>query len=532
MLIRSKFDGYSADGARRYFKGGGGGGPSYAGLETLYQEQTESARLLREQAEANLPGAVQSYVDETKQVLDPGYVDKQADMAEADVLSANAKERAATERSLSSMGVNPNDARFAGSARSAELNNAARLAAGKNATRTSANNYQLNVAKDAVGTFTGQSNQAATQMGNAASGLGSVYSSQANQHANQSAQQANAIGSLVGAGIAGYGIYNQQKDGGRIVAPRGLKRIERHMMGGGVGSQQNKGFFQMQAIAPPPSAQRQPAGSPVGAALGTANTINSAYKASQGIKGGAPQQAGAQAAGPTASEAAATSPYQGASTTTGAQTAATSSGESAAAATSPYQGAAVSEAGSQAAGQAAGDAAASAAGEVAAEQATAAAADAAVATGAETAATSAAGSTAASAGLGAAMGAVSTALPWIGAAYAVGSLMDWWNKGGEVGTQNKGVSEEEAMRRFATAEQNGAIQDIRSGGKVPGEWQGNTDNVPALLTEDEHVVNAEAAAMIGHDKLEALNKKGLALRANGYTPGRIRSGLGLKKESA
>ena len=47
--------------------------------------------------------------------------------------------------------------------------------------------------------------------------------------------------------------------------------------------------------------------------------------------------------------------------------------------------------------------------------------------------------------------------------------------------------------------------------------------MPALLTEDEHVVNAEAAAMIGHDKLEALNKKGLAMRAKGYTPGRIRA---------
>ena len=56
-----------------------------------------------------------------------------------------------------------------------------------------------------------------------------------------------------------------------------------------------------------------------------------------------------------------------------------------------------------------------------------------------------------------------------------------------------------------------------------GEWQGNTDNVPALLTEDEHVVNAEAAAMIGHDKLEELNKQGLAMRAKGYTPGRIRA---------
>ena len=127
------------------------------------------------------------------------------------------------------------------------------------------------------------------------------------------------------------------------------------------------------------------------------------------------------------------------------------------------------------------------------------------------------------------MGALSTALPWVGAAYAVGSLLELWNKGGEVGTQK---SEAEAEAQFAAAEQSGGVQDIRAGGKVPGEWQGNTDNVPALLTEEEHVLNAEASALVGHDELEGLNKKGLALRAKGYTPGRIRAGLGLKKEAA
>ena len=42
------------DGLRRHFKGGGGGSQNYANLDALYKEQTDSARLLREQAEANL----------------------------------------------------------------------------------------------------------------------------------------------------------------------------------------------------------------------------------------------------------------------------------------------------------------------------------------------------------------------------------------------------------------------------------------------------------------------------------------------
>ena len=476
MMIH-RFDGYSPDGRRVYCFGGGGGGESakYENLEELYKEQTESARLLREQAEANLPGAVKSYVDETKQVLDPGYAETQAARAATDMGTANAQERAATTRNLMSMGVNPNDSRFAGSLRTTELNNAARLAAGKNAARQQADNYQLNVAKDAVGTFTGQSNQAATQMGNAASGLGSVYNAQANQQANSAAMTQNAIGSAVGAGIAGYGLYNQpttKKDGGRICLPRGL-RVERHMMGGGAGSQ-NQGFFQMQAIAPPPPTAQAPKGDPVGAAIGTANQINGLYKAGAKLAGKSATDAGAQKAGEVAA-------------------------------------------------QKAGEVAAQKAGEAVAEKAVEAGAQKAVETAATTAATNAAvpgGASALAGGAGAALGAASAALPWVGAAYGVGKLLELWNSGGQVGTQ---MSDEEAAAKYSEAWNSGDVQDIRQGGKVPGEWQGNTDNVPALLTEDEHVVNAEAAAMIGHDKLEELNKQGLAMRAKGYTPGRIRA---------
>lgn len=481
MMIH-KYDGYGPDGLRRLYKGGGGGSAKYDNLEELYKEQTESARLLREQAEANLPGAVKSYVDETKQVLDPGYAETQAARAATDMGTANAQERAATTRNLMSMGVNPNDSRFAGSLRTTELNNAARLAAGKNAARQQADNYQLNVAKDAVGTFTGQSNQAATQMGNAASGLGSVYNAQANQQANSAAMTQNAIGSAMGAGIAGYGIYNQKKDGGRICLPRGL-RVERHMMGGGAGSQ-NQGFFQMQAIAPPPPTAQAPQGNPVGAAIGTANQINGLYKAGSKLAGKSATDAGAQKAGEVAA---------------------------------------------QKAGEAVAEKAVEAGAQKAVETAATDAATTAVTDAATTAATDAAvsgGASALAGGAGAALGAASAALPWVGAAYGVGKLLELWNSGGQVGTQ---MSDEEAAAKYSEAWNSGDVQDIRQGGKVPGEWQGNTDNVPALLTEDEHVVNAEAAAMIGHDKLEALNKQGLAMRAKGYTPGRIRAaGKGAK----
>ena len=509
-MIRTKFDGYALDGTRRLYKGGGGGTQNYANLDALYKEQTDSARLLREQAEANLPSAVNSYVAETNEVLDPGYVEKKAGMAATDMASANAQQSAATERSLTSMGVNPNDARFAGSTKATEVANAARMAAGKNVARNEANNYQLNVAKDKVGTFTGQSNNAATQMGNAASGLGSLATSQSNNQIAQQQAQSNNIGNAVGAGIAAYGIYNQpttKKDGGRIKLPAGMKKVECHAMGGGVGS--NQGFFQMQSIAPPPVAQApQQGGSPVGSALGTANMIRGLYNAGAKKGGEAAAKKGAEAAAQKAGEVAATKAGEQAGVI------------AADTATAGAADAAASTAAEAAAASAATDAAATAA---ATEAGTAAATTAAAEAG-----TAAAGS-GLMAGLGTAGAAVGAAMPWVGAAMVAGSLLDLWNAGGEVGTQNEGMSEDEAAARFAKADQNGTIQDIRHGGKVPGEWKGNTDNVPALLTEDEHVINAEAAAMIGHDKLEQLNKQGLALRKKGYTPGRIKAAGGIRR---
>ena len=498
---------FTPSGSRRLYKGGGGGTQNYANLDALYKEQTDSARLLREQAEANLPSAVNSYVAETNEVLDPGYVEKKAGMAAADMASANAQQSAATERSLTSMGVNPNDARFASSTKATEVANAARMAAGKNVARNEANNYQLNVAKDKVGTFTGQSNNAATQMGNAASGLGSLATSQSNNQLAQQQASSNNISNAVGAGIAAYGIYNQKKDGGRIKLPAGLKKVECHAMGGGVGS--NQGFFQMQSIAPPPVAQApQQGGSPVGSALGTANMIRGLYNAGAKKGGEAAAKKGAEAAAQKAGEVAATKAGEQA----GAIAADT--------ATAGAADAAASTAAEAAAASAATDAAATAA---ATEAGTAAATTAAAEAG-----TAAAGS-GLMAGLGTAGAAVGAAMPWVGAAMVAGSLLDLWNAGGEVGTQNEGMSEDEAAARFAKADQNGTIQDIRHGGKVPGEWKGNTDNVPALLTEDEHVINAEAAAMIGHDKLEQLNKQGLALRKKGYTPGRIKAAGGIRR---
>lgn len=524
MRIHTKFNGYEA-GRRLYFKGGGGGGQvKYDNLETLYAEQANSARLLRSIAEQNLPGATQAYVGEVQNVLAPDYAERQAVRAAADMGGANAMERAATERNLASMGVNPNDPRFAGSMRSTQLNNAARMAAGKNIARNEADQFQLNVAKDAVGTFTGQSNNAATQMGNAASGLGSVYASQANQKMAQDQQQSASIGNAVAGGLMAYSMF---KDGGKVCGA-GMKKVERHMLGGSAGSQQgNSGFFQMQSIAPPPVAaapQQQQSGINMNdvmmarkiakdrAAEKAADAAGSAFAKDVAAKSAGAAAEGAGLIGDAA--------VAGGSSSVGAGLSSMAGAEAAGGLASATNGALMSTGIDAAAtgalsGSITSGAAATGAGTLAGGAST-------LAGGAGTAGAAAAG--------GGAMATIGAALPWVGAAYAVGSLLDWWNEGGAVGTQNAGMSEEEAMRRFSQAFNGGDVEDMRDGRKVPGEWAGNTDNVPAMLTEQEFVLNAEATALADEKALESLNAKGLALREAGYTPNDIKRGVGLRAQ--
>lgn len=579
MIVKTKFNGCLPDGRRIYFKGGGGGSAYYGNLNRLYEEQADSARLLRSQAEANLPAATNAYMNEVNQVTSDGYADQQASMAAADMASANAMERAATNRELTSMGVNPNDARFVGANRATEVNNAARMAAGKNIARNDANKYQLAVAQDAVGTFTGQSNSAAQQAGNASSGLQSLYNSKNSADQAAAAQTANNTASAVGGTLAIASLF---KDGGKVCKPAsgyGLKRVERHMLGGTAGAQQKtqQGFFQMQQVAPPVQmAQPQQQANPAQSGLQTYKNVSSIANAGKKMAG--KYQASEAGAGMTPTEAkGAADAYRDAASSTGDKSAAKTyadmadkiesgnagewgvgaeqvgaptseagvtpaaevagAGEGAAAAGSEAAaGAAGAEAGTAAAaGEAAGVAAGAegAAATAVGDAALTTAATEAGATAATTAAAegAAAGASAAAGGLGAAGAAIGAAMPWVGAAMAVGSLLELWADGGEVGSQQEApMTDEEARSAFSRAFNNDQVNDLREGDKVPGRWTENKDTVPALLVPEEVVLNAEAAALAGDKQLEDLNREGLRLREEGITPHQIRQGYGLRRK--
>lgn len=506
----------------RLICGGGGGGSSqknYANLERLYGIQSDSAQLLYDQANKFLPQATGQYMGEVSEVMNPDYSEAQARKAATDMADANAGERAATVRELSSMGVNPSDPRFSGALLDAEVNGAARLAAGKNIARDEANKMQRAVAQDAVGTLTGQSNSAASQLGGATSGLASLYNTKNQQKASEDANKSNAVGNAVGAGIMALSFKNGGEVCGRF-ATRGVRKLERHngLFGSGeVGSSQ-RGFLSP-SPPPPPQGPQATSANPVGAGISGAMRTKRVGDALRGIKNG---EAGVRATdnigrivqhvdkesgdrilnynagkklGPDQSEQAAKAYDAAAKEVTDPalqQEFAKVAADLRGGAGVSLPSAPVVERGIDAVtGQAVEKA-----GEVAAEQAAEKLGEAAV-------------GQAASASTGAVASAIGTALPWVGAAYTVGSLLGAWKDGGEI--------------------EGSTAQDLRDGSRVNGPGGHTDDLVPALLSDEEHVMNAEASAFIGHDELERLNKIGLELRQRGIPLSKIKTGFGMRR---
>ena len=517
----------------RLICGGGGGGSSqknYANLERLYGIQSDSAQLLYDQANKFLPQATGQYMGEVSEVMNPDYSEAQARKAATDMADANAGERAATVRELSSMGVNPSDPRFSGALLDAEVNGAARLAAGKNIARDEANKMQRAVAQDAVGTLTGQSNSAASQLGGATSGLASLYNTKNQQKASEDANKSNAVGNAVGAGIMALSFKNGGEVCGRF-ATRGVRKLERHngLFGSGeVGSSQ-RGFLSP-SPPPPPQGPQATSANPVGAGISGAMRTKRVGDALRGIHGG---EAGVRATdnigrivqhadkesgdrilnynagkklGPDQSEQAAKAYDAAAKEVTDpalqqeyAKVAADLRGGAGIEAGAGEVAAQVAEGTAGAAGEAV-------AGGVAAESAVA---EGAAGTAAAEGVAAGGAATGAATGLGAAASAIGTALPWVGAAYTVGSLLGAWKDGGEI--------------------EGSTAQDLRDGSRVNGPGGHTDDLVPALLSDEEHVMNAEASAFIGHDELERLNKIGLELRQRGIPLSKIKTGFGMRR---
>jgi len=172
----------------------------------------------------------------------------------------------------------------------------------------------------------------------------------------------------------------------------------------------------------------------------------------------------------------------------GLGTQATAAGQDLTGAIQAYKGAGMNDvAGGLAAG--AGDAGTIALGTSAEQGAMLAAQNAGLA-GAEAATASALGTGAEVAAGTEALAGVATAMPWLAAGAAVGSLLGLFADGGEVEREN-----------------------MIQGGKVDGPGGETEDKIPAWLSDGEFVVNAKSVKMPGvKPMLEKINAAGLAKR--------------------
>ena len=186
MIIRTKFNGYAADGTRRYFKGGGGG-PKYDNLEQLYAIQAEQAKSLMDQANQNVYPAYNALLEDAKGAGSIANQEQAAGRAGADVMAAQGGAKKQLEQQLSSMGVNPNDQKFANTMAAMDLDGAAQKAAAMTGARDKAKDLGFAKLTDTVNAGMGIGSNAVAALNSAGGMAGNIASLQQQQQAKKMA---------------------------------------------------------------------------------------------------------------------------------------------------------------------------------------------------------------------------------------------------------------------------------------------------------------------------------------------------------
>lgn len=454
-MIGSKHSGHGPDGRRLYFSGGGssGGQVYYANQDKLLGVQADIATNLYNQYAAYAPQALGNLAGMVTDAQNGQYTQDLRNRAGTDAAAAAGMERAATERQMASMGVNPNDPRFSGALRATELGNAANLAAAKNKAGQYGDDMAWARAQDFYNSLAGMPSQSASMLASSGAQYG--------QMGNAMQQQSNA-------NMAGYGQFGAQIAGSMFKADGGYIDEPRFALGGAVGGvsmpqlgdwRDRPSGFKMDEMST--GDKLMAVAAPIAMHAG-ANALGKHVINPLMDKAGA--AIGDAVGGLFGGSAAAAAPAM-----FGAETAALGSGLAATPTTAL-------------ATQAIGDTALT----------STLAAEAAGAGGTSLAAGAGAGS-AAGAGLASTAAA---ALPWVGGAYLLGSALDLWADGGPVPHEQP----------------RGLRLDMRRGGATPDIGTETSDSIPAWLSKGEYVVNADAVKEVGKDKLEKINEKGLKKR--------------------
>lgn len=442
---------FTPPGSKRLYKGGGGS-TYYANQDKLFGTQADIATNLYNQYASYAPQALQGMQGMTQDALSGKYTEDQRNRAGADAASAAAMERAATERQMASMGVNPNDARFAGAMRRTELGNAANMAAMKNAAGQQGDAMAWARTTDFYNSLAGMPSQSASMLASAGSGYG--------QMGNAMQQQGNA-------NMQGYGQFGAQIAGGMFKADGGYIDEPRFALGGAVGGASMPKLGDWRAR---PSGFKQYEMSTmdkVGAVAAPIAAQAGANALAKHVIGPMADQAGSWAA------------------EKGADALVSMFGTRAQDFAAP-----VVEKGFQAVGEQAAQKGAEVAAEQVAEK------------GAEAVAAEAAGQAVPGVGQVVGIGSNLAQGDYVGAALNLipgGNYIDMAKDfffaadGGPVPHR-------------------GLRLDMRAGGSTPNIGTETSDSIPAWLSKGEYVINADAVKEVGKDKLEKINEKGLKKR--------------------
>lgn len=541
---------------RTLAKGGGGEGTYYANANELYGEQAATARFMRGLGEQYLPDAVDTYARAGDKYFDPGYAARMAGEAGTTAQQAIDSSKATLTRDMARYGINPASGRWGSMMNASAMSGAATKAGAINDARNRVEDKQFGVAKDIYSSLVGMPSESAAAAGQAASGFAQMGAQQQSANNQAAANRSSSISNIASLGYeaffaadggevdvskepalrrisreiwdAGERFYNKGKAkpehlGSGTAAgaaralrdrksanERALREAGAYANGGEVYSPVKMamgGLFKMPEAPAVPQApiqpQQQQGVAPNRSAFKTAKLMKDGPSAAadklnaaggRGMErlGGflgneqlAAEGIGKQAAASGTDMSGAINAYKEAGMTD--VSAALSKGAGMDAATG------LTAASEQAAMLAAQDAALGEGAAALTTEALAGGVEAAGAAALEGTAAGAAAVEAGAAGLTGALGTAAAAIPWIGAAVAIGSMFDLFNEGGEV---------------------NGR-KDYTPGGTVTGPGDGSTtsDLVPAWLTDGEFVVNAEAVAMgENREKLKKMNAAGLAAR--------------------
>lgn len=466
--------------------GSGGGNGYYSNLDQLYAIQAQQAQQLMGLAQTSVYPQYQTFVNQAMNYGSQANQERQAATAGADAMAAGQAAQQANANQMMSMGINPTDSRYSNNARVAGIQNAGQIAANMTGARDNVRNVGFARQQDAIGLGMGVPSNATA----AAQGAAGTASTAANLR-NQSDQiaSANTANTVRGAmnlyTMAGY------KDGGFVA--------RKYASGGIIGA--------MPRVAPPPSGAGTQAPGAAAQAIGGAAAGLQGYKMGQGIvnttaklangigNATGSETAGAIGKGLNVSQSSAAGLNAGPPTSAMTNAAAQVDNALPAITGSAAEGAGATGAGTgaAAAGTAgAADAAGTAGAALADSAATAAAADAAAA------GTTAAAGTAAGAGAAGAAATIGAAMPWVGAALALGSALNLFADGGMVYAKG-GVVEGEPEDRV----------DGEHGGPVDGPGGPKDDKIPAWLSDGEFVMPVGAVQLFGVHRLEKMRQQGL-----------------------